>query len=226
MGVRPRKVKFSPAAEQGQGADQGRGCPRRRVQISAQSAPRGQTGPEGRAVHTRWVLARPCPVAADHPHLLPSERETAATWAAREAETQRPQAPEDLAGDKSEWESTADYTGHQPPSVSRDDTRENTLWRGCVSSRRRGAWWRRDGGRVRESRGAASTPRAHGPAASSETPSRPGEPAPRPGPAPPHLTLPLLGADVGQVEDGQELFLLLEVGAAVHVVRAVAGGQR
>lgn len=38
-------------------------------------------------------------------------------------------------------------------------------------------------------------------------------------------TFPLLGTDVGQVEDGQELPFLLEVGTVVHLVGAVAGRQ-
>lgn len=38
-------------------------------------------------------------------------------------------------------------------------------------------------------------------------------------------TFPLLGTDVSQVEDGQELLLLLEVGAVVHLVGTIAGGQ-
>lgn len=38
-------------------------------------------------------------------------------------------------------------------------------------------------------------------------------------------TFPLLGTDVGQVEDGQELPLLFEVGAVVHLIRTIAGEQ-
>lgn len=38
-------------------------------------------------------------------------------------------------------------------------------------------------------------------------------------------TFPLLGTDVRQVEEGQELPLLLEVRAVVHLIGAVAGGQ-
>lgn len=38
-------------------------------------------------------------------------------------------------------------------------------------------------------------------------------------------TFPLLRADVRQVEEGQELPLLLKVGAVVHLVGAITGGQ-
>lgn len=40
------------------------------------------------------------------------------------------------------------------------------------------------------------------------------------------VTFSLLSADVGEVEDGEEAFLLLEVGAVVHLIGAVAGGER
>lgn len=39
------------------------------------------------------------------------------------------------------------------------------------------------------------------------------------------VTFPLFSADVREVEDGEEAFLLLKVGAVVHLVGAVAGGE-
>lgn len=71
--------------------------------------------------------------------------------------------------------------------------------------------------RLHQGRGVGHPPGAHGPCLSAVS-WPPASPAPGP-------TFPLLGTDVSQVEDRQELLLLLEVGAVVHVVGAVARGQ-